>query len=422
MKTILVRGPALSRSGYGEQTRFALRALRTHEDRFNILVQNISWGQTGWITDDTEERRWIDNIIGKTHHHLNQQLPIDISLQVTIPNEWEKIAPINIGYTAGIEASKIAPVWIEKSFLMDRIITISNHSKKVFESTVYEALNEQTQEKFLFKTETPIHVVHYPVKDLTVEKLDIELDYDFNFLTVAQMGPRKNLANTIKWFIEEFKDEEVGLVVKTNIANCSTFDQHRTANDISRLINQVPERKCKVYLLHGDLTLQQMNSLYTNPKIKCYVTHTHGEGFGIPIFEAAYFGVPVIAPQWSGQNDFLHAPIKVGKQKKAKLRPLFCRTEYTISQIPQEAVWDGVLQADAMWCIPSEKGAKNSYREMYKNYKKYAAMAKKLKKYILQNFTEQEQHEEFVNFVLGEEELELENWLSEFSEELQVHE
>ena len=44
MKTILVRGPALSRSGYGEQTRFALRALRTHEDRFNILVQNISLG------------------------------------------------------------------------------------------------------------------------------------------------------------------------------------------------------------------------------------------------------------------------------------------------------------------------------------------------------------------------------------------
>ena len=59
---------------------------------------------------------------------------------------------------------------------------------------------------------------------------------------------------------------------------------------------------------------------------------------------------------------------------------------------------------------------------MSKNYTKYAAMAKKLKKYILQNFTEQEQYEEFVNFVLGEEELELENWLSEFSEELQVHE
>ena len=37
-----------------------------------------------------------------------------MSLQVTIPNEFEKIAPVNIGYTAGIETTKVAPEWIEK--------------------------------------------------------------------------------------------------------------------------------------------------------------------------------------------------------------------------------------------------------------------------------------------------------------------
>ena len=61
MKTILVKGPALSRSGYGEQTRFALRALRAHEERFNILLQNIPWGHTGWITETGEERDWKDS-------------------------------------------------------------------------------------------------------------------------------------------------------------------------------------------------------------------------------------------------------------------------------------------------------------------------------------------------------------------------
>ena len=88
MKTILVKGPALSRSGYGEQTRFALRALRAYEDRFNILLQNISWGHTGWIAETGEERDWLDHLIGKTQHHINNKIPIDISLQVTIPNEW----------------------------------------------------------------------------------------------------------------------------------------------------------------------------------------------------------------------------------------------------------------------------------------------------------------------------------------------
>ena len=46
----------------------------------------------------------------------------------------------------------------------------------------------------------------------------IELEYDFNFVTVAQWGPRKNMENTIRGFVEEFHDEEVGLVLKTSIS------------------------------------------------------------------------------------------------------------------------------------------------------------------------------------------------------------
>ena len=105
-KKILVRGPALSQSGYGEQTRFALRALKSREDLFDIFILPIKWGQTGWIWRDTEFRNWIDEKITLTQILIQkQQLSVDISLQVTIPNEFEKIAPINIGYTAGIETT-----------------------------------------------------------------------------------------------------------------------------------------------------------------------------------------------------------------------------------------------------------------------------------------------------------------------------
>ena len=58
-----------------------------------------------------------------------------------------------------------------------------------------------------------------PVKIFdNLPELDLSLDCDFNFLAVAQFGPRKNIPNTVKWFVEEFKDEKDGLVVKTNIA------------------------------------------------------------------------------------------------------------------------------------------------------------------------------------------------------------
>ena len=417
MKTILVKGPALSRSGYGEQTRFALRALRAHENRFNILLVNIPWGQTGWIAETNEERDWYDHLLAKGHAHTQQQLPIDISLQVTIPNEWEKIAPINIGYTAGIETTKVAPHWIEKSRLMDKIIVVSNHSKNIYNSTVYQGQIEQTGEMVEFRNQTPIEVVNYPVRSLKKENLDIKLDYDFNFLSVAQMGPRKNIPNTVYWFIDEFHNEEVGLVLKTNLANCSTQDLMVTKQKLKSITDQYPDRKCKIYLLHGDLTLEEMNSLYTNKKIKSFVTFTHGEGFGMPIFEAAYHGLPVIAPGWSGQNDFLYAPVKSGKQKKAKLRPLFCKAEYTIVKVPKDVVWDGVIVEDSGWCDVSGKAARKSMRDMYTNHSKYKGLANKLKKHLIENFTEEQQYAAFADHVHKEEAFEIEEWLTQLEAE-----
>ena len=40
-----------------------------------------------------------------------------------------------------------------------------------------------------------------------------------------------------------------------------------------------------VYLLHGDLTDEEMNQLYNHPKVKAHLTFTHGEGFGRPLLE-----------------------------------------------------------------------------------------------------------------------------------------
>ena len=221
IKKILVKGPALSLSGYGEQARFALRTLREHQDKFDIYLQNINWGRTGHSIDNSEELRWFNFLIMKTQQYVQQGGQFDMSLQITIPNEFEKIAPINIGYTAGIETTKIAPQWIEKAQLMNKIIVVSNHSKEVFENTEYKLKNNQTGEIIDFKNTVPIDVVHFPVKKIESKDISLELKTDFNFLSVAQWGPRKNVEATLLAFLEEFKDDEnVGLILKLNIARC----------------------------------------------------------------------------------------------------------------------------------------------------------------------------------------------------------
>jgi hypothetical protein len=136
-KKIILKGPILTRSGYGEQTRFALRALRAREDIFDIYIQPITWGQTSWLNEHNEERSWVDKTIEKTIAYFQQQGQFDLSLQITIPNEWEGIAPSNVGFTAGIETTQVSADWLQIGNQMDRILDI----KPVTVSYVIETIN-----------------------------------------------------------------------------------------------------------------------------------------------------------------------------------------------------------------------------------------------------------------------------------------
>jgi len=426
MKKIIVRAPVLSRSGYGEHSRFLLRSLRSREDLFDIYILNINWGQTGWNWEDNEERRWIEQTIYKTQKYIDSgNTQFDLSAQVTIPNEWENMAPVNIGITAGIETTKVSPEWIEKSMVVDRIITISEHSKQVYENSSYEAQNAQTGELIKdFRCTTPIEIVHYPVRDYDPADIDLNLDCDFNYLAVAQISTRKNMANTIRWFVEEFKEEEVGLVLKCNIKCDSMQDRIETEKLVSKIVNEQENRKCKVYLLHGHMTNEEMTALYQHPKIKALASISHGEGFGLPIFEAVYNELPVIAPDWSGHVDFLYVPVKNKKTKKTKNKAHFAKVKYTLQPVDPDSVWDGVIQADSMWCCAEQQSFQERLRQVYKDYNRFKSQAKKLNKWVRENFTTEKQYEKFVNNIFGEEHqeiLELEDWLNDLESEVVEH-
>ncbi len=292
---------------------------------------------------------------------MQQGGTFDLSLQVTIPNEFQNLAKVNIGYTAGIETSKLAHQWILKCNEMDKIITISSFSKSIFDSTEYEAHNRDTGEKVLLRTQVPVEFVNYPTKSYEqLPDIDLSVSTSFNFLTVAQSGPRKNLQNTIKWFIEEFRDEDVGLIVKSNIAKNCLMDRNRLYEQLRGLINQQGEKNCKVYLLHGDMTDEEMHSLYKHDRVDAFLALPHGEGFGLPIFEAAYSGLPVVATGWSGQLDYL---IDSDGQEQ------FYNVAFDLQPVQKEVVWDGVLVADSMWAYAREGSAKEKMRLCYENAK-----------------------------------------------------
>ena len=398
MKKILVKGPALSQSGYGEHTRFVLRSLRSRQDLFDIYLLNINWGNMGWIWEDNEERRWIDSLLGKTIQHGQQGGTFDVSLQVTIPGEFERIAPVNIGITAGVETTKISPTWVEKCLMMDKIITISEYSKHAFVNTEYEARNNATGQNFMAKVTCPVEVVGYPVKETEATSMDLKLETDFNFLTVGTWIPRKNLENTIKWFVEQFYEDNVGLIVKTTTARNSLMDRRHCESRLNSLLQEYSQRKCKIYLLHGDLTEEEMTGLYQHPKVKCLVNISHGEGFGLPLFEAAYTGLPIVTMAYGGQNDFLHMPVK-SKSGKVQIKPMFTRVSYDIRPVQPEAVWDSVIQKDSQWAYAKEWDYKKALRTVHKNISAAKSKANKLKKHLQSEFSHTQQYEKMVNCI-----------------------
>ena len=54
---VIISGPALSQTGYGEQCRFALRSLRSRDDLFDLYLLNTNWGGSNQVTGDTEEKK-----------------------------------------------------------------------------------------------------------------------------------------------------------------------------------------------------------------------------------------------------------------------------------------------------------------------------------------------------------------------------
>ena len=104
------------------------------------------------------------------------------------------------------------------------------------------------------------------------------------------------------------------------------------------------------------MTDAEMHSLYSNQQIHAFVSLPHGEGFGLPLFEAAYSNLPVVTTGWSGQLDFL-----VDNEGHEQ----FYNVAFDMQPVQKEVVWDGVIVADSMWAYPRENSAKEQMRNCY---------------------------------------------------------
>ena len=175
------------------------------------------------------------------------------------------------------------------------------------------------------------------------------------------------------------------------------MDRMRVFSDLKGFMAKFGNHKCKVYLLHGDMSDDEIHSIYRHPQIKGLVALPHGEGFGLPIYEAAYSGLPVVATGWSGQLDFL---------VDEKGQGHFYDVAFDMQPIQDEVVWDGVLIKESLWAYPREQSAKEKMRDCYNdivsdNKESFALQSHEYAQEIHDRFSTEKMYKNFVDGVLG---------------------
>lgn len=343
-KSVVLRAPLLSNSGYGTHARQIFRWLETKD--VDITVDILNWGATSWFLNGDLEDGLIGRIISASKKPANSP---ELMISLQLPNEWQRLPGAKcVGMSAVVETDRCNPEWIKACDQMDKVIVPSTFCKNLITGPS--------------GTKTDVRVVPESFHDdiLSAEPLDLpQVKTKKNFLLVGQLSgmkpelDRKNIFYTVKWFCEEFKgDPDVGLIIKTNIGTNSTFSKNSLSNIFKNLLNEIRKNSLfpRVYLINGEMTTKEIASLYRNPKITGLISFTRGEGYGLPILEAAASNLPVICTNWSGHLDFMN---------KGK----FIAVDYDLVPVPGEKIDNQIFVPNSQWAMPREADAKKKMRK-----------------------------------------------------------
>lgn len=406
-KTIVLQAPVNTASGYGARSRDIAKALIENEN-YDVIIIPTRWGDTpqNFLNDKDP----LHQEILKRFATPNQQIPQpDTFIQITVPNEFQKVGTRkSIGITAGMETTLVDAAWIEGNNRMDMILCSSKHSTEVMKSSKYDKMDQTTKQKVgELISEKEIDILFEGIDFNIYKKTETinpnvnafisQIPETFCFLVVGhwlqgQMWEdRKNIGGTIYTFLNAFKGKKnvPALILKISCGSYSEIDRQeiqKRVNQIKKMFDDEGIRIPNIYLLHGDLTDEEMNSLYNHPKVKAMVSMTKGEGFGRPLAEFAVTGKPIIVSQYSGHMDFL--PNEMVMYVPGEMRPVHA-----------SAVVPNLILAESQWFMPNPAIVERYLNDTFENYKVKLESSRKLTKYLKDNFSFDKMKENLYNYI-----------------------
>jgi len=394
---LTIVSPFKTRSGYGQHSRLILDAIfNTPEitDNYDIKLISTKWGSTpltGVDLDNPMHQLWLQREVVQ----LTDQP--DVSIQISIPSEFQRIGKRSFGITAGTEVN-IAPLkFVEGCNIVDLVIVPSQFTKDVLLGTKYDKKDPNGRIEHTLQVDKPFELLfegldlevfdkNKYVKDSPIVQQLNEIKEPFAYLccgmwTQGELGQdRKDIGSVVKVFYDSFKNKKTrpALVLKVNGAGFSFPERDQIIekiNDIQEIVRSegFSGKLPNVYLINGDLSDSEMNMLYNHPKIKALVSFSHGEGYGLPLLEFTTTGKPIICSGYSGQMDFL--------------KPDFtCLLPGQLTQIHKSASNEW-LPKEGQWFTVNYAYASQVMKDVFENYDKHLERSRKMVKYTKDNFS-----------------------------------
>ena len=366
-------------SGYGARSRDLVKAI-IETDKYDVKILPQMWGNTPWgFIEDNPEWSFLNSHIWE-HPQLPKQP--EIWMQITIPSEFQPIGKYNIGVTAGIESTLSPGDWIEGINRMNLTLTSSEHSKKTFLDTVFNKIDQRTNQQLgQAKVEKPIEVlfegantdIYKVIEKDQIKNINLDsIPEQFCFLFLGHwingdLGEdRKNTGLLVKAFFETFKNKKnkPALILKTSQVGSSYVDRDEILKKIKMIRKTVNSKDLpNVYLLHGEFTDSEINELYNHSKVKTMINLTKGEGFGRPLLEFSLVKKPIITTNWSGHKDFLD-------EKFVTMLP------GTMTNVHPSAANNWLLK-ESQWFSVDTGHTGHHMKNIFENYKEYTDGAKR---------------------------------------------
>jgi glycosyltransferase involved in cell wall biosynthesis len=170
----------------------------------------------------------------------------------------------------------------------------------------------------------------------------------YKFYSIFQWQPRKGYDELLSSYLEEFKNgEETILILKTNLI--SGLSEQDIINYIKKKKTYI-NSKAKIFLITKYLSNIDIFSLHKYSD--CFILPHYGEGWGMPIHEAAVFGNPIITTKYGGITDFIDNNVYWIDYKMESVKNM---------------EWNNVYSSKQNWAKPSIISIKDNLRFAFNN-------------------------------------------------------